>query len=52
MEPVGYVVRYSTTYKLHDIEQLIEQAVNEMTMNKWSGCVEQCGQHCRGQSYR
>ena len=36
----GYVVRHNTTYKLHDVKHLIEQAVNEITMNKWSRCVE------------
>ena len=36
----GYVARHNTTYKLLHVKQLIENAVDEITTDKWSRCVE------------
>ena len=36
----GYVARHNTTYKLPDVKQLTEKAVNETTADNWRHCIQ------------
>lgn len=36
----GYVARHNTTFKLHDVRQLLCDGISKVTAANWAKCVE------------
>lgn len=36
----GYVARHNTTFKLNDVKVLLQEAVESITANSWTKCIE------------